>query len=348
MRRRAVRQCAGAVLLLGLGVGCGTPAGQIFPPLDPPMQWPPRPLEARIRYVGQLSTAADLKPARSGWQNFWGVVLGREAPLALQSPMSVSVVDGHLVYVADPGAGCVHRLDLKARTHQQFGAEAGLGNPIAVVADSQGVFVVDTDQGAVVHMDTNGEIVRTFGLGELKRPAGLCLAPQDGSILVADVGSHQVVRFARDGALMGRFGTRGEQPGQLNFPTFVCVDRQGRVLVSDSLNFRIQVFDLAGNVLRAFGTTGDRPGNLSLPKGVAIDSDGHVYVVDAHFENVQIFSPDGRILLPFGREGSSPGEFWLPAGIAIDDQDRIWVADSYNRRIQVFDYLPRRAPATQP
>jgi DNA-binding beta-propeller fold protein YncE len=159
------------------------------------------------------------------------------------------------------------------------------------------------------------------GSGILTRPSGLVVDPVEGRIVVADTAAHQVVVLDLEGRLLTRFGGRGLELGQFNFPTNVALDSAGRLYVADTLNFRVQVY-------------------FSRPKGLAFDSEDHLYVVDAHFESVQIFDPHGPLLLSFGQEGSGPGEFWLPAGIHIDPSDRIWIADSYNRRVQVFQYLP--------
>jgi len=330
------------VVFLGGGglVGCATPAGRVFPAVEPALEWPGPPHPARIRYVGEISSAADLKPRRSGWQNFIEGIAGRKPSPRMESPLDVTLADGERLYVADPAAGCIHMFDLVRREYKRLGEEAGISSPISVAWGANGLFVVDGDRQDILHIDADGVLVARIGQGQLTRPTGVCVVPLDASIVVADAGSHQIVRFSAAGELLGRIGSRGWAAGQFNFPIAVECDEEGRLYVCDSLNFRVQILTLEGAVLGTIGSLGNRPGDLSLPKGVALDSDGQIYLVDAHFENVQIFDREGRILLPFGNEGGGPGEFWLPAGIHIDSGDRIWVADSYNHRVQLFEYLP--------
>jgi DNA-binding beta-propeller fold protein YncE len=339
---RAGALCVTAAFLLG----CATQAGQLFPPVKEPLEWPGAGAEPRIRYEGQISSQADLKAPRSGWQKFTEAISGQKPPARMESPLDVTLVGENRLYVADPAAGCVHLFDLESREYRRFGSESGISRPVAIAADAQELLVVDAGTARVLRLGADGKLLGVVGAGQIDRPAGVCVSPTDRSILVADAGSHQILRFSPNGELLGRIGSRGTQPGEFNFPTYLECDGDGRIYVSDSLNFRVQILDPGGKVLGVIGSLGNRPGNLSLPKGVAVDSDGHVYVVDARFENVQIFEPSGQVLLPFGKEGTRPGEFWLPAGIHIDKQDRIWVADSYNHRVQVFRYLRERQAGT--
>src|SRR5688572_19607435 len=75
--------------LLLLGTGCAKPAGVIFPPVDPPLAWPEAPDEARIRYVGQLATSADLKPGQSGVQGFGRALFGKREIHSMLAPFAL-------------------------------------------------------------------------------------------------------------------------------------------------------------------------------------------------------------------------------------------------------------------
>ena len=75
----AVRQPLPLVLLVSVGVllatGCAHHDRPIFDERRPELTWPPAPTPARIRYVGQLRCAADLKPAPKPFQRV-GELLG--------------------------------------------------------------------------------------------------------------------------------------------------------------------------------------------------------------------------------------------------------------------------------
>lgn len=329
-----------AMILAMALVGCGRPAGPIFAVVEPSLRWPAPPEPPRIRYVGQLASGRDLKPAESGWLQLKYALLGRAPTIRLVSPVDVAHQAGKL-YVADPGLGAVVLFDLDRRRTTLI---TGTGNsqlrqPTHLALGPQRLFVSDSAAGCVVVFDRQGRYRSTLGRGRLNRPAGLCYCPRNQRLYVADVADHKIVSFSLDGEDQQAFGQRGSGPGQLNFPTFIRWHRRLGLLVTDTMNFRIQRFDTAGRFLGQFGRKGDAAGDLALPKGLACDGRGHIFVVDAHFENVQIFDDAGQLLLAFGLEGRGPGQFWLPTGIFIDRADRIWVADTYNRRVQVFDLI---------
>lgn len=328
--------------------GCVRPAGLVFEPLENPPVWPLPPEPARIRYVGQLATSADLKPAVGLAEALGEVVLGRKPIRSMLTPFAVCTDGGQRLFVADSNGQMVRMLNLETRTFTDVtpgNREKRFSMPVGVAWDPAGRLLVADSVAAVVYaFDDAGREVATLGATVLKRPTGLAVDAARGRVLVADAGLHQVLVFDRGGELLRRVGQRGVGLGEFNYPTHVATGSAGEVFVTDALNFRVQVFDAELRPVRAFGRKGDMPGYFGQPKGLSVDRHGHVYVVDAQFEAVQIFDAEGRLLLVFGQEGRRAGEFWLPTGVWVDGRDRIWVADSYNRRVQVFDALP--APET--
>jgi hypothetical protein len=135
-----------------------------------------------------------------------------------------------------------------------------------------------------------------------------------------------------------RFGLRGAENGQFNFPTELRLAGQNLYVV-DAMNFRIQVLDLAGKFQYALGIAGDAAGPVFRPKGIGVDSEGHLYVVEGLRGMVEVFDRQGQLLYYFGQKGSGFGEFQLPTGLFIDHNDRVFVVDSHNRRVQVFQYF---------
>jgi len=340
---RAFNGIAATAVVL-LAVGCGRPAGMIFAPVTPPRAWPAPPDPPRIRYVGQLSSADDLKPSESGWQQFGFALTGRPPTTALVAPSDVAHEGGRL-YVADPGLAAVVLFDFASRRVTVI-AQAGasrLDRPTHVALAPGVLFVSDAGAGCIHVFDRAGLYRHTWGAGQIGRPAGVTYCPANERLYVADVARHRILSFSPQGEVLQTFGRRGSNPGELNFPTSLCWHNRLGLLVADTMNFRVQRFDTDGRFLAAFGRKGDAAGDFALPKGVACDRRGHIFVVDAHFENFQTFDDAGRLLMALGTEGQAPGQFWLPAGIHIDAADRIWVADTYNRRVQVFDLIGEQA-----
>ena len=328
--------------------GCGQKAGELFPPPAKPLAWPSPPDPPRIRYVGQLATSADLKPAIPFGQSVGESLFGKSPVFSMLTPYAVAT-DTTRIFVADSNAQCVHVFDLDTRKYERWtpdNPEKRFAQPVGVAFDSwkRRLYVADSVAGLIYILDQNGKTLASFGQGYAFRPCGLAVDHQAARLFVADSEAHQILMFTLDGQPIGRIGGRGTELGKFNFPTNVAVDRHGLLYVSDSLNFRIQQFTPDLRPVRQIGTKGDAPGYFSQPKGIALDSEDHLYVVDANFEAIQIFNNQGVLLLDFGQEGTAPGQFQLPAGICIDRSNRIWVADSYNRRLQVFDYLPEKKP----
>jgi DNA-binding beta-propeller fold protein YncE len=332
---------SGLILALLWVCGCGTKPGVIFPPPDPQIVFPPPPEPARISWVGQLVTEADLKPGKSGLKGLSEALFGKEGIRSMLTPMAVCTDGKSRLFVADSNAQVIHVFDLDTRKYAMWrpGKDRSFSQPVGVAWDPAGrLLVADSAASAVFVFDSAGTMMAEWGQGLFSRPCGIAVDAPRGRVLVVDTGAHELVQLSLSGAVTRRVGRRGGALGEFNYPTHVAVDRQGRVYVSDTLNFRVQQFSPELAPLRQIGSHGDLPGYFAAPKGVATDSQGHVYVVDAQFESVQIFDDQGRLLLDFGEEGNRPAEFWLPSGIFIDPADRIWVADSYNRRVQVFDY----------
>lgn len=333
-----------AILVLA---GCGKPAGVIFPLPEKRIFWPAPPEVSRVRYVGQLATSLDLKPAVGFGEQVGKTLFGSKSQYAMLSPYAVCT-DGHdRVFVADSNAQLVHVFDLKKRTYARWSPKSSkhFDQPVGLAYDPAGrLFVSDSVAKLIYVFDTKGNEIGRYGAGYLTRPAGLVYDAKGQRLFAADVAGHNILILAVDGTPKARIGHRGTRLGEFNFPTNLAIDSVGRLYVSDSLNFRIQQFSPDFRSTIQIGRKGDSPGYFSQPKGIAVDSDDHLYVVDANFESVQIFDANGELLLDFGSEGGGPGEFWLPSGIFIDPINRIWVADTYNKRVQVFDYLPEGTP----
>jgi DNA-binding beta-propeller fold protein YncE len=339
-----------AATALAGAAGCTGKAGELFPPPPQPVAWPAPPEPARVRYVGQIATSADLRPGARFGQGLGERLFGKRPVRSMLTPYAVCTDGADQLFVADSNAQVLHVFNLRTRTYARrvpANDRRRFAQPVGIAHEGVGgrgrLFVADAADACVYVFDRDGYTLRVVRGAFLRRPCGLAYDARRRLLFVADAGLHQVTVLSRDGQYVTHIGRRGTAPGEFNFPTNVALDAQRRLYVSDSLNFRVQQFGVDGRHLRTIGRKGDLPGYFAQPKGVAVDSQDHLYVVDANFEAVQIFDADGNVLLSFGQEGRGPGEFWLPGGIFIDAQDRIWVADSYNRRVQVFQYL-REAP----
>lgn len=327
-----------AVLLASAGVVWGAGSRSAGQPKQRDLAWPAAPLPPRVRFVQCVEGPADLgiKGPLLGRTADW--ITGQGTQRGLKRPFGLTTDDqGHLL-VTDTGACTVSCFDLRRRTFKQWNriGPYQLSSPVAVAA-AQGVFyVVDSELGAVIAADMKGDF-RWAVTNGLSRPTAVVLAA--GRLIVADAGAHCLHCFDGRGQALARWGSRGDGPGEFNFPTHLAVDAAGRVLVTDAMNGRVQILDAAGKPVGILGSAGDGGGQFGRPKGVAADRHGHIYVADALSDNVQIFNQEGQLLLRIGAAGQAPGEFWMPAGVAVGDDDRVYVADTFNGRLQIFQYI---------
>lgn len=299
-----------------------------------PPSWPAPPAPTRIRFLRTLDPAA-VRGRPSIFSRFLSLVAGSRVEPKMSQPYGIAVGPDHRIYVADTSGGTIHVYNLETPGYSSIKVEAE--SLIGIGLAGNRLFVTDSASGRLLCLDTNGRTQWTLGpKNGFERPTGIAVT--DDRLYVVDTMKHRVVVVSTAGAIVTSFGTRGDGPGQFNFPTNIARSADGRLFVTDTMNFRVQVFDANGRYLNAFGHLGDGSGDFDKPKGIAVDSAGHVYVVEGFNDVVQIFEDTGSLLLSFGGSGVGAGEFWLPSGIAITN-DVVYVADSANRRLQMFEYL---------
>lgn len=342
---RAMRVRVLLSVMMGCLVGgCATTSRPIFEPVFPRLEWPGHPMPPRIRYVGQLTSSADLKAQSSPFKSLGDFFVGKVPDSHLYGPRAVlSLPDKECLWVADPGGRCLHFFDFQNRSYKKIlkMGKSILLSPVGLCAGPRNsIFVCDSDFAGIYRIsDRTGELISELRLPEqVQRPVAIHFDEEEEEIYIVDASAHDIKVVTLDGTLKRIIGQRGNAPGEFNFPLAIA-QHDDMIWVVDTGNYRIQGLKKTGEPVLAFGQAGDGPGDFALPKSIAVDSDGNLYIVDGRFENMQIFDPAGTLLLYVGREGRGPGEFWLPSGIAIDAKDRIWVCDSYNKRLQVFDYL---------
>lgn len=307
--------------------------------------WPGPPEKPRIKYLwslqrisggegpGKLLRIITGEPDFSGTDPKYSDFIVR--------PQGLFVGQDDVLYIADTGASRITVIDLKDMSSFNI-INAGivpLASPIGVVADPEGtIYVSDAELKTVLVFNKKGKYISHFE-GEFKRPTGIAINPSADTIYVADTWEHVVHVYGLDGIRRRTISKRGEDPGKLNYPTHVAVNRDGFLHVSDTLNFKVQIFTSTGEFMNAFGVIGDSYETFDKIKGISVDSEGHIYIADSAQDMIKIYDREGNLLLFFGRKGDQFGTFSLPTGIYVDSRDRIFVADSQNRRIQAFQFL---------
>ena len=66
---------------------------------------------------------------------------------------------------------------------------------------------------------------------------------KSGHLMVCDSGNHRIQVFQLNGKFVGKFGTKGSNLGEFNFPMSLAVLNNGRIAVCEWNNHRIQILE---------------------------------------------------------------------------------------------------------
>src|SRR4051812_6345279 len=189
-------------------------------------------------------------------------------------------------------------------------------------------------------------------------PNGLAL-DGDGSLFISDIGTHQVVKLARDGNLSlvagtGEAGFSGDggpaTQAQLAAPMDLTFDADGNLLVADTFNHRVRRIDRAGVITTIVGNGKSSPPrdgpalevSLNNPQSLALDRDGNLYIADTYNHVVRKVDTKGTVTTFAGTEAGLAGDggpaikaqLNLPQAVAVGPDGLVYVSDSANSRIR--------------
>lgn len=297
-----------------------------------------------VSWVRQYpSSTKAVKQKHRVWKKLVEIVLGKKNDKRLVRPMSVIASDPFNMLVLDQGSQTVFNVENNVqdvphcvkRKENYFTSLVGVcsmpdGSVLFTDSRLNKIFVISPDKKKL------SELNDTL---KLQQPTGIAYSAVKNEIWVVETAMHRIVVLNTKGEVIRTIGERGEEEGQFNFPTSICIDKTGDAYVVDAMNFRVQIFNKDGVFISAFGEIGDVAGTMARPKGIAVDTFGNIYIVDGLFHVVQIFDRAGRFLYTFGKQGREKESFWLPNGIYIDGNNYIYIADTYNARIQVFKLI---------
>lgn len=233
-------------------------------------------------------------------------------------------------------------------------ADATGTGPGGVAVDSQGnVYVADTWNHRIQKFSNDGKFLAKWGSfvniadpnsvnGQNRDagfygPRGVAIGP-DGNLYVTDTGNKRVMVFDTSGKFVRKIdsGLTKEkidsqypfnQPGEMNEPIGIAVDKSGNVYVADTNNRRIQKFDNTGKFAAQWAVPQGAwdPGPYLEPF-MAVDASGNLYVTEPMGKNVLKYSPDGKLL---GQsKGTADRTLALPTGIAVANDGTIYVVDT--------------------
>lgn len=199
------------------------------------------------------------------------------------------------------------------------------------------LYVVDKT-GRIQRFDEQGKFVDAIVLPKFDRgfPTGLSVQPDTGKLFVADTHEHRVLVYDTDGRLERTFGSEGEEPGQMLYPTDIAFGPGGVMFVSEyGGNDRIQAFDADGKPLYLFGEFGFGDGQFNRPQSVEYDQQrNELVILDACNHRVVVTDLKGNWKFTVGQPGRGPGELNYPYGLVLQPDGTFLISEFGNSRVQ--------------
>jgi DNA-binding beta-propeller fold protein YncE len=151
----------------------------------------------------------------------------------------------------------------------------------------------------VMVFDRDGNYLRSWGEGLIKRAHGAYTAPDD-TLWLTDDGNSVVYHCTLEGKILLTLGVPGEpQPYMslrpFNRCTHTAMSPEGDVYVSDGYgNAQVHKYSPDGKLLLSWGEPGTETGQFNVPHNVCCDADGWVYVADRESHRIQVFNGKGK------------------------------------------------------
>ncbi len=221
------------------------------------------------------------------------------------------------------------------------------------VAPDGSLYVVDTENHRVQHLDSSGKVLHLWGTfsditsgnapaGTFNQPWGIAI-DQEGFVYVADTWNHRIQKFTAEGQFVTQWGYFGqaETPTAFWGPRDIAIDQENRVYISDTGNKRIVVFDSEGNYLTSYGQGGLLPGQFDEPVGLAFGPDGRLYVADTWNQRIQVFTIDEQLNFVFQTSWEIFGWYGQSLDnkpyLAVDGNNFVYCTDPEGFRILQFN-----------
>ena len=204
-------------------------------------------------------------------------------------PQGVTFLNDNEILIADSMNNRIQHVDVQTGTFVKsfgkYGAAKGeFQFPVDVCLDEQHrIVVTDINNHRIQVITQQGETISILGDSgpeKLKRPTS-CI-PYKNMFLVSDEGKDCIKVFDQSGTFLYKFGTKGNQDGQFNWPCAMLVDRSSNLLVCDRGNNRVQQFTLDGRF------KGKTLTHLPDPTGIATAPDGRILVTSWEAKKVYI------------------------------------------------------------
>ncbi|CAF3424202.1 unnamed protein product, partial [Rotaria socialis] len=164
-------------------------------------------------------------------------------------------------------------------------------------------------------------------------------------LYVSDVEKHEVRRYKlgeKSYTLVAGGNGEGNGLNQLNWLTYLFVDRDHSVYVSDNNNHRVMKWNKGakeGIVVAGGQGKGGAVTQLYYANGIFVDTLGTLYVADQGNNRVMRWTQgakEGTVIVGGNGLGQGANKFNIPHGLSFDRHGNLYVADEHNHRVQRF------------
>ncbi len=247
-------------------------------------------IEAVSFFEGQVNASKDL-PVQSVME-----IGGDSLPSGPFKAWDVLVTPDNRIALSDQTQNRILILDSQGKFLTQFGQKQAGDPPFKEVsclaADASGdVYVIDPWTGTIRGFDPKGRLMAKISLDGKGFYGPRGIAWDKGSFLIADTGSHRLVKLSSSGNVDAAWGQRGSGKGNFDNPTQVAVDAQNNYYVVDQQNNRIQVLDSEGHFVRE----------------ISLGAQPSAEAVDAKKKWIYVSSTDGKFVRAYTLEGKLMG-----------------------------------------
>ncbi|XP_022793862.1 protein lin-41-like [Stylophora pistillata] len=196
-----------------------------------------------------------------------------------KKPTGVSFLNDNEILIVDQLNNRIQQIDIRTgyvlKIFGQKGEEKGhFWCPLSIcLNDEERIVVTDCKNQRVQVMSKEGETIFTIGdrgPERLSKPHG-CIAYKS-IFLVTERDTQSIQAFDSSGTLLYKFGENGNQNGQFNTLSGMCLDSSNNLLVCDLNNNRVQQFSLDGRF------TGKTVVPLQGPIRIVTAPDGRILV----------------------------------------------------------------------
>ncbi len=327
--------------------------------------------------------AQDSVRTLAGLPEIPGSLDGTNTTARFNDPAGIAIAADGTIFVADNQNHAIRRIGTNGIVTTLAGllgtpgaadgsaSTARFDSPTGIALGPDGaLYVSDTGSHTIRRVTTNGIVTTLAGLAgtadyvdgsssdaRFNQPLGLAVAA-DGTVFVADSGSHLIRTIATNGivsVLAGNPETFGSADDTgtnafFNSPVGLALAPDGSLFVSDANNFTIRRVTADGVVTTIAGAAGqdgsaDGPAasaRFGKPAELALAPNGTLYIADAAKHTIRRLAPDGRVSTIaglVGADGAADGangvaRFFNPYGLAVSSGGSLIVADTYNETVR--------------